>query len=91
MTSVEQRAQWRQRAEWLAELGLAAGEPAPVEVIEEVANAALTLLDEVDRLEAQLTEARAYARGFEHGRFSGLDTGHPPEWLTAPLELDEDG
>ena len=59
MTSVEQRAQWRQRAEWLAELGLAAGEPAPVEVIEEVANAAQTLPKATAALEPLVREVGA--------------------------------
>ena len=39
----------------------------------------------------QLAEARAWARGYEHGMFVGIDTDAPPAWLTAPLELDDSG
>ena len=56
----EQRQRWRRRATWLAHLGLAEDEPVPVEIVEEAANAVLRLVDEVD-------EARAWARGYEHG------------------------
>ena len=35
-------------------------------------------------------EARAWARGYEHGMFGrGVDTDDPPEWLTSPLTFDE--
>jgi len=53
---VEQRAHWRRRAGWLADLGLAPGDDVPVDIIEEVANAALTLLDENERLREDLVE-----------------------------------
>lgn len=54
MTTREQRERWGRSARWLAELGLASDEAAPVEVIEEVANGALALLHEVDVLERRL-------------------------------------
>ena len=51
----EQRSSWRQRAVWLAQLGLSPVEETPVEIVEEVANAALILLDENERLREDLT------------------------------------
>ena len=42
-------------------------------------------LEEVVR---ERDEARAWARGYEHRLFVRIDTDHPPEWLTAPLETD---
>ena len=44
---------------------------------------------ELERLRAERDEARAWARGFEHGLFT-VDTDHPPAWLTAPLDLHGD-
>ena len=65
MSSPGQRARWERKARWLAELGLAEGESAAVEVIEDVASAALSLLDEVGRLEARLAWlSRAVAEGW---------------------------
>ena len=86
----EQRELWRRRAGWLAQLGLAEGDAPPVEIIEEVANAVLVLVDEVEQLARQRDEARAWARGYEHGMFVGVDTDAPPAWLTAPLELNDE-
>jgi hypothetical protein len=57
----EQREQWRQRATWLSQLGLSTEESAPVEAVEEVADAVLALLGEVQRLELERAEARAWA------------------------------
>lgn len=186
VTSAAQRAKWERQARWLAELGLAEGEPAPVDVVEEVANATLSMLAEVERLSERvallsqavsehrprvatdltfvrlsaggavsttmphwdgdhapvvgervlvsdggpfmeaavtavegdilqlqvtlrnvdttnapdpqsemeqlrkdLAEARAFARGYEHGLFAGVHVENLPGWLTAPLTLDE--
>ena len=58
VSTPEQRAQWRRRATWLTQLGLAPDEPAPAEIVEEVGHAALDLLDEIDRLEDELRESR---------------------------------
>lgn len=62
---------WRTRAAWVAQLGLSEGEAAPVEIIEEVANATLSLLDEValataenDRLRRQLRDRLTADSGF---------------------------
>ena len=50
MSTLEQRTRWRRRATWLTQLGLAPGESAPAEIVEEVGHAALVLLDEIGRL-----------------------------------------
>lgn len=52
----ELRSHWRKRAGWLAQLGLSPTDDAPVEIIQEVANAALILLDENERLRGDLVE-----------------------------------
>ena len=41
-------------------------------------------LNAVRTLQSQVAEARAWARGFEHGYLANVDTDTPPEWLTAP-------
>lgn len=46
-------------------------------------------LQAVRELVAQREEARAWARGYEHGLFT-VDTDEPPGWLTAQLGLDDD-
>jgi hypothetical protein len=51
MSTPQQRALWRRQAAWLAQLSLTPDDPTPVDVLEEVANAVLALLDDVDRLE----------------------------------------
>ena len=54
VSTPEQRAHWRRRANWLTQLGLAPDEPAPAEIVEEVGHAVLHLLDEIERLEDEL-------------------------------------
>lgn len=61
MSTPEQREDWRRRANWLSQAGLAPSEGAPVEVAEELANAVLKLLDEVQRLERTNLDLRAIA------------------------------
>lgn len=39
-------------------------------------------------LERQVAEARAFARGYEHGLFEDVDTDALPAWLSAPLSTD---
>jgi hypothetical protein len=58
MSSPEQRAQWRRRAIWLTQLGLAPDDPAPADIVEEISHAALHLLSEIERLEDELRESR---------------------------------
>jgi hypothetical protein len=60
-SSSEQRRRWRQRALWLSQLGLAPDDAVPVEAVEEVAGAALALLDELEQLETTLRLERAAA------------------------------
>lgn len=52
----EERDRWRQRAMWLSQLGLTAEDPTPVAAVEEIADAVLTLLAEVQRLELERAE-----------------------------------
>lgn len=52
----ELRSDWRQRAGWLAQVGLSPTDDAPVKIVEEVANAALILLDENERPRDDLVE-----------------------------------
>lgn len=58
MSTPAERARWRQRAVWLTQLGLDRDEAAPADVAEELGDAALALLAEVERLEEQVLEAR---------------------------------
>lgn len=58
MTTPKQRARWHRRATWLSQLGLDLDDPVPVQPVEDVAEAVLALLEEVQRLEGQLREAR---------------------------------
>jgi hypothetical protein len=91
----ERHERWRQRARWLTQLGLTADEPAPVDAVEEVAGAVLTLLDEVQRLQLEVAEARAWAWGDYHRELhydwvsvaGNVYTGEPdelPAWLADP-------
>jgi len=41
---------------------------------------------ELERLRAERDEARAWARGFEHGLFL-FTTDEKPHWLAAPITL----
>ncbi|PUA82065.1 hypothetical protein C7S10_08575 [Nocardioides currus] len=59
MSTPDQRAQWRRRATWLTQLGLAPDDPAPAEIVEDVTHAALQLLNEIERLEDELRESRS--------------------------------
>lgn len=72
MSTEQERALWRRRAAWLTQLGLDEGEYAPVEVLQEVAEATLRLLDEVDRLERE----RAEALLFEQAGTANSDAAH---------------
>lgn len=47
MSTPEQRARWQQRALWVTQLGLAEDDPVPVEAVEDLAAAVLTLLEEL--------------------------------------------
>jgi hypothetical protein len=58
MSTPAQRAHWRRRATWLTQLGLADDEPSPVETVEEVGQALLHFLEEIERLEDELRESR---------------------------------
>lgn len=51
MSTAEQRARWRRRATWIDQLGLAEGESVPSEVAEELAEAVLVLLAELEQRE----------------------------------------
>jgi hypothetical protein len=51
MSSPEQRNRWRRRATWVDQLGLAEGESVPREVAEELADAVLVLLAELEQRE----------------------------------------
>jgi hypothetical protein len=57
-SSTEQRRRWRQRATWLSQLGLAPEDDVPVEAVEEVADAVVALLDELERVELRLANSR---------------------------------
>ncbi|WP_416957822.1 hypothetical protein ACNKF0_09515 [Nocardioides sp. T5] len=99
-STTAQRELWRRRAVWLSQLGLAPGEAAPVEVLEEVADAVLLLLAEVQRLELERAEARAWAWGDYHRELDygwvsvagNRYTGEPdelPGWLADPRTPDQ--
>lgn len=97
MSTREQRQSWRLRAQWLTQLGLTDDEPAPVEAVEEVAYACLSLLEEVRRLELERAEARALA-WFDHHRWAERwwfrvagctydgDEEDLPEWLQSSVK-----
>lgn len=55
---LEQRRRWRQRAMWLSQLGLAPEDGVPVEAVEEVADAVVALLDEIEQVELRLADSR---------------------------------
>jgi hypothetical protein len=99
VSSRDERERWEQRAAWLAQLGLAEGEPAPVEHVEDVANATLALLAEVGRLEREVAHARAWAWSEFHRHYDErwlptvevpeLESGQDwdvPRWLTDSTE-----
>lgn len=48
MSTAEQRTRWRRRATWVNQLGLADGESVPHDVAEELAEAVLVLLAELE-------------------------------------------
>lgn len=97
-TPAEQRDRWRQRASWLSQLGLTAGDPVPVDAVEEVAGAVLALLEKVRRLELDRAEARAWAWSGSHGELSydwvslvrtyDGDPDQVPAWLADPRTPD---
>ena len=51
MSTAEQRPRWRRRATWVDQLGLAEGESVPHDVAQELAEAVLVLLAQVEQLE----------------------------------------
>lgn len=51
MGTDEQRIRWRRRATWVNQLGLAEGETVPREAAEELAEAVLVLLAELEQQE----------------------------------------
>lgn len=57
-SSPEQRRRWRRRAMWLNQLGLAPEDDVPVGAVEEVADAVVALLDEIEQLERMLVDPR---------------------------------
>lgn len=89
----------RRRATWLTQLGLTGNDPVPVEAIEGVAHGALTLLAQVERLERERAEARAWAWADHHGEleydwvsiagneYTG-DAEELPAWLTTSVAPD---
>lgn len=94
-TLVERRASLRGRATWLSQLGLSSDDPPPVEVIEDVAHGALSLLDQVEKLELELAEARVWAWADRHGHLEYAwlsvagrtydgDPDQLPDWLVDP-------
>jgi len=98
-STAAQRARWWQRATWLTQLGLASEDPAPVDAVEEVADAVLVLLQDVRRLELERAEPRAWAWSHLHGElmyewvsvagrdYDG-DPGQLPAWLVDPRAPD---
>lgn len=99
MSSSEQRARWRRQASWLAQLGLSDEEGAPADVLEVVANAVLALLDEVELLELDRAEARAWAWSDYHrelmyawvsvaGNVYHGDPAQLPDWLASAVTPD---
>lgn len=76
MSSREQREKWRQLGLFVSQLGLAEGEPAPVQAIEDLANAVLALDDE-------LAEARRWARSCYDAMSTGtgLEVSRVPTWM----------
>lgn len=89
----------RRRATWLTQLGLSGDVPVPVEAIKGVACGALALLAQVERLERERAEARAWAWANHHGvleyawvsvagnEYSG-DADELPAWLTTSVSSD---
>lgn len=89
----------RRRATWLTQLGLAGDDPVPLAAVEGVADAALGLLAEVEWLERQRAEARAWAWAGHHGMLEwdwvgvagNVYAGEPdelPGWLASSVEPD---
>lgn len=94
MSTSEQRARWRRQASWLTQLGLDDDEGVPVDVVEDLAKAALALLDEVEQLELDRAEARAWAWSDHHrelmyawvsvaGNLYNGDPAQLPDWLAS--------
>lgn len=80
MSTLEQRSRWRQRATWLTQLGLAEGEPTPDGIAEELADAVLVLLAEVQQRELDRSEVgrprRAGHRALRPGGGEAALFGH---------------
>jgi hypothetical protein len=87
----------RRRATWLTQLGLSGDDPVPLAAIEGVPDAALGLLVEVERLERQRAEARAWAghHGMLEWDWVGVagnvyagELDELPGWLASSVEPD---